>query len=78
MKSKLVGESTSQVEALNISKHGLWLLVHGREHFLPFEHFLWFKNASIYSILNVELPQPHHLYLAEFRCGFRDRIYRIT
>jgi hypothetical protein len=62
MKSKTVGKSTSQVEVLNISKHGFWLLVNGHEHFLPFEKFPWFKDVTISSILNVELPHPHHLY----------------
>ena len=62
MKSKLAGKNISEIEVLNISKHGFWLFVHGREYFLPFEHFPWFKDASILSILNVELPQPHHLY----------------
>lgn len=62
MKSRLAGESISEIEALNISRHGFWLLVRGKEYFLPFEHFPWFKDASISSILNVELPRPHHLY----------------
>ncbi|MBT9141377.1 MAG: hypothetical protein DDT30_01969 [Dehalococcoidia bacterium] len=62
MKLKIAGESTSQVEVLNISKYGLWLLVHQNEYFLPFETFPWFKDANISSILNVKLPQPHHLY----------------
>ncbi|MBU0566952.1 DUF2442 domain-containing protein [bacterium] len=62
MRLKIAGESTSQVEVLNISKHGLWLLVHQDEYFLPFESFPWFEDASVSSILNVELPQQHHLY----------------
>ena len=62
MKLKQSGEGISEIEVLNISKHGLWLLVHGREYFLSFEYFPWFENASISSVLNVELPQPHHLY----------------
>jgi len=62
MKSQIVGENISEVEVLNISKHGLWLFLRGREHFLPFEDFPWFKNASVGSILNVHLPQSHHLY----------------
>ncbi len=62
MKSKIAGESTSQVEVLNISKYGLWLLVNQNEYFLPFSTFPWFKNANISSVLNVKLPQPYHLY----------------
>jgi len=46
----------------NISQHGFWLLLGNRELFLPFSDFPWFKGASIAAILNVEWPQPHHLY----------------
>lgn len=62
MKSKTAGRSTSKVEVLNISKHGFWLFLSGREYFLPFESFPWFGDAKISSILNVKLLQEHHLY----------------
>jgi hypothetical protein len=65
MRSQAVGKNILDVEVLNISKNGLWLLVKGKEYFLPFEKFPWFKNATIAAILNVELPQPHHLYWPE-------------
>lgn len=61
MKSKTTGRSTSKVEVLNISKHGFWLFLRGREYFLSFENFPWFKNAKVPSILNVKLLQSHHL-----------------
>ena len=47
---------------LNISKHGFWLFLNDREFFLPFDGFPWFKDATISSILNVELLHQHHLY----------------
>ena len=62
MKSKVAGKSISKPEVLNISKHGFWLFLNGNEYFLPFKKFPWFKKASIYSILNVELPNDNHLY----------------
>ncbi len=62
MKSEIAGENISQIEVLNISKHGFWLLIHEREYYLPFEEFPWFREAKISSILHVELPHPHHLY----------------
>ena len=62
MKSPLAGEDTSQVEVLNISRHGFWLYLQGEEFFLPFEHFPWFKEASISALLQVELLHSHHLY----------------
>ena len=40
------GTSTSTLEVTNISKHGFWLLLDGRELFLPFEDFPWFKRAQ--------------------------------
>lgn len=62
MKSNAVGENISPVEVLNISKHGFWLYIHREEHFLPFEHFPWFKKANIEAILNVQLLHHTHLY----------------
>jgi hypothetical protein len=46
----------------NISRHGLWLLVADEELFVSFKEFPWFKDASVSEILNVEWPQPDHLY----------------
>ncbi len=55
------GTDTSVPEVTNISKHGFWLLLDGRELFLGFEDFPWFKQAPVEAILDVERPQPHHL-----------------
>ena len=55
------GTATSVPEVTNISRHGFWLLLDGRELFLGFEEFPWFKSASVEAILEVERPQPHHL-----------------
>ena len=52
----------SDVEVTNVSKHGFWVLVEGRELFLPFKKFPWFKNVQIAQLLKVELPHPEHLY----------------
>lgn len=62
MKSGTAGKNTSETEVLNISKHGLWLFLNGREYFLSFESFPWFKDANVSSILNVTLLHGHHLY----------------
>lgn len=56
------GTATSAPEVTNISRHGFWLLLDERELFLAFEEFPWFKGASVEAILEVERPQPHHLY----------------
>lgn len=62
MTSETLGTATSQVEVTNISRHGFWILVEDRELFLPFEEFPWFAAAPVAAILNLERPQPHHLY----------------
>ncbi|MBI4480407.1 MAG: DUF2442 domain-containing protein [Acidobacteria bacterium] len=65
MKSEPRGTNTLSVEVTNISQHGFWLLLGGEELFLPFDQFPWFREAPVSAILNVELPQPHHLYWPE-------------
>ena len=62
MKSETLGKSTSEAEVTQISKHGIWLLLHEKEHFLSFENFPWFKNAPVSAIHNVELLNEQHLY----------------
>jgi hypothetical protein len=49
-------------EVTNISQHGFWILLEERELFVPFNEFPWFRNATIDSILRVEVPHPRHLY----------------
>lgn len=62
MKSGEAGSGTSATEVLNISPHGIWLFVAGREYFLDFDHFPWFREASMAQIFNVEFSHGHHLY----------------
>ena len=56
------GTSTFPVEATNVSRHGLWLLVGDEELFLPSEHFPWFRDASIEKISVIERQTADHLY----------------
>ena len=62
MKSARLGKPISAVEVTNVSKHGFWLLIGDQELFVSFEHFPWIKDVPIGKLINVELPQPHHLY----------------
>jgi hypothetical protein len=62
MKSETLGTNTSEVEVTQISKHGIWLLLAEKEHFLSFDNFPWFKDASVTAIQNVQLLNAHHLY----------------
>ena len=54
--------SAVDVEVLNVSSNGLWLLAKEREYFLPFTQFPWFKNANIADIHKVKLLHGYHLY----------------
>ena len=56
------GIATSAAEVTHISRHGFWLLLGDEELLLPFEHFPWFKAATVEQISNVERPSPNHLY----------------
>ncbi|MGH9795592.1 MAG: DUF2442 domain-containing protein [Candidatus Acidiferrales bacterium] len=62
MKSALLGTHTSEVEVGNVSKHGFWLLVEGREYFLAFKEFPWFEQAPIGQLMSVKLLHSRHLY----------------
>ena len=55
------GIATSDAEVTNISRHGFWMLVDGRELFLPFEEFPWFKQATVEAVLRLERPTTGHL-----------------
>ncbi len=37
------------------------MLIDGRELFLPFEDFPWFKQATVEAVLRLERPTPGHL-----------------
>jgi Protein of unknown function (DUF2442) len=62
MKSQQHGVSASEVEVTNISSHGFWLLLAGKELFVPFAEFPWFAEASVARIAHVEWPTEDHLY----------------
>lgn len=63
MSSSAHGDNTSATEVTHISQHGIWLLTSsGKELFLPYEDFPWFKNQSVKVIHNVDEPSPGHYY----------------
>lgn len=55
------GTATSRPEVTNISAHGFWILLDGREMFLPYEEFPWFRDATIAEIVDVGCPHEGHL-----------------
>ena len=62
MKSATLGKTTSNLEVTNISEHGFWLLTDGRELFLPYTYFPWFKDVPVSQIINVEELTAGHFY----------------
>lgn len=46
----------------NISSFGIWMFVKGKEYFLNFDEYPYFKNQTIASIHNVKLLHDFHLY----------------
>jgi len=62
MKSQQHGANVSEIEVTNISVHGFWLWLAGRELFVPFAEFPWFEDASVSKITHVEWPSENHLY----------------
>ncbi|NTV68482.1 MAG: DUF2442 domain-containing protein [Chlorobaculum sp.] len=67
-------DGISTVEVTNISGHGLWLLAHGRELFMPYEHFPWFRELPVSAILRVEEPSPGHYYWPDIDVDLTDEI----
>ena len=62
MKFAKHGGATSGVELSNVSEHGLWLLVDGKEYYLAFSDFPWFRDATIAQLATIERPQAHPLH----------------
>ena len=62
MKSQKNGKSILKPEITNVSQHGFWIFLKGKEYFLPFEKFPWFREASIGKLSDVELLHKTHLY----------------
>ena len=61
MRSDGLGKNTSEVELTNVSAHGMWLIVDGRELYLAFDSFPWFREATIARLSRIERPTPDHL-----------------
>ena len=51
-----------ETEVTNISSHGLWILSNGKEFFLSYDNFPWFKDKTVNDIIKVESFGQGHLY----------------
>ena len=56
----MLEHNSAQVQG--VLKDGLWMLVQGREYFLPFAQYPWLRTASVSTLQRVELLHSHHLY----------------
>ena len=61
MKSLKNGRDIS-VSVENITSFGLWMLVKGKEYFLTYQDYPYFKDQTIKSIQNVKLLHGFHLH----------------
>ena len=61
-------------EVVNVSVHGLWLWSHGRELFLSYEDFPWFKDQTIKAVVNVKELSPGHYYWPDLDIDLTDEI----
>lgn len=50
----------TSAKVTNVSAHGLWLMTHGKELFLPYAKFPWFREATISAITDVREVRPGH------------------
>jgi len=64
MKSLKPGEGIS-VSVENITPFGIWLYVKGKEYFLDYEDYSYFRDQTLGAIQNVQLLHGYHLYWPE-------------
>ncbi len=74
MSSLSHGKGTSEVEVTHISAHGVWLLAHGKELFMSYDDFPWFKDQPVKTILNVEEQAPGHFYWPDVDVDLTEEI----
>jgi hypothetical protein len=66
--------NTSPVEVTHVSSHGIWILTRGKELFIPYEEFPWFKEQPLRAVLNVQNPAPGHFYWPEIDVDLTEEI----
>ncbi len=62
MNSQTLGASTSIVEVTHIDSRGMWLYVDGKEHYLPYDRFPWFADATVRQVSRVERCSADHFH----------------
>ena len=70
------GTGTFPIEVSHVSRHGFWILAGEEELLLPYEHFPWFRHASIDQIMSVERPTADHLHWPLLDIGGLEQLAR--
>ena len=55
-------------EVTNITKLGFWILISGKEYFVPFADYPVFKHANIEQIIEFEMLSPTQIYWKSIDC----------
>lgn len=56
-----MGDGTQGAQVISIIEDGFTVVVEGRELFVAFDHFPWFRHARVSDLFQVELAAPGHL-----------------
>lgn len=64
MKSAQPGKNIS-VSIENITPLGIWIYAKGKEYFMSYEEYPFFKEQRLKAIFNVQLIHSNHLYWAD-------------
>ena len=68
-------KSISEAEVTHISSHGAWLLSSaGRELFMLYDDFPWFKEQPVNVICNVEESSAGHFYWPDIDVDLSESI----
>ncbi len=66
---------TSKTEVTHVSPHGIWLLSSsGKELFMPYDEFPWFKDQPVKVIYNVEEQSAGHFYWPDIDVDLSEKI----
>jgi len=69
------GKNISETEVTHISPYGVWLLTSsGKELFMSYDEFPWFKDQSVKVIHNVEEQSPGHFYWPDIDVDLSEHI----
>ncbi|MCD4696316.1 MAG: DUF2442 domain-containing protein [Bacteroidales bacterium] len=52
MKSLKNGTNILKAEITNVSQHGFWIYFSGKEYFLDYLNYPWFKDCTLSSLFN--------------------------